>query len=205
MSGNAVLSAVATFFLYALTALCLQNAVFSRALGMSRLISLVDDTTDTIVFGILLTIVTVSSGIMFYCINKFWLADFEYAEYVRVLVMIACMGISFLLVFLAVVKLAPYAFVTKAAEALPVATFNCLVLGCLLITTNYKYSFFNTIAYNIGASAGFVLAVLLVTEGQRKLQNRDMPVAFKGLPSTLLFIAGLVLAVYGLSGYTFSS
>jgi hypothetical protein len=43
-----------------------------------------------------------------------------------------------------------------------------------------------------------------VTEGQRKLQNRSMPSAFKGLPATLLFLAGLSLAVFGLTGYTFS-
>lgn len=47
-----VLRACATFFLYAVAAMFAENAVFSRALGVSRLVKLVDDSTvDTLVFG----------------------------------------------------------------------------------------------------------------------------------------------------------
>ena len=64
---------------------------------------------------------------------------------------------------------------------------------------------FSTVCYSIGMGVGFVLSVLLVTEGQRKIQTSNTPVAFRGLPVTLLYIAGFALAVYGLLGYTFLS
>ena len=49
---------------------------------------------------------------------------------------------------------------------------------------------------------GYVLAVILVNEGQRKIQNRNLPAAFRGLPITLIYIGILALAVYGFTGHT---
>ena len=40
-----VLKALSVFFAYAVMAVFAQNAVFTRALGVSRLVKLVDDTT----------------------------------------------------------------------------------------------------------------------------------------------------------------
>ena len=78
------------------------------------------------------------------------------------------------------------------------------MLGTLILTTSRQLPLLGTIGFAIGTSIGYVLAVFLVTEGQRKLQNDDMPAAFKGLPATLLYLAGLAFAVYGLTGYSFS-
>ena len=47
-----VLKALSVFFAYAVMAVFAQNAVFTRALGVSRLVKLVDDTTvDSLTFG----------------------------------------------------------------------------------------------------------------------------------------------------------
>lgn len=205
-----LLTALSTFFLLALSAMTIQNIVFSRAFGVSRLISLIDDTTNTLIFGVLLTFVNLLSGVFFYIVNNYFLVllqeNYElWIPRVRPLAMIISMAIAFFTVFVLAVKFAPYEYVAKAASALPVATFNVTVIGVLLISTTTKYTILQVIAFGLGSSIGFVLAVLLVTEGQRKLQSKAMPSAFKGLPATLLFLAGLALAVYGLSGtsYTF--
>ena len=50
--------------------------------------------------------------------------------------------------------------------------------------------------------AVFVLAVLVVNEGQRKIQSRSLPAAFRGLPITLIYIGILALAIYGFTGHT---
>ena len=50
-----VLKALSVFFAYAVMAVFAKNAVFTRALGVSRLVKLVDDTTvDSLTFGALL-------------------------------------------------------------------------------------------------------------------------------------------------------
>ena len=203
---NDIIEVVLSFLILTITAMTIQNAVLSRALGVERLISLIDDTTNTIVFGVLLTIVTMMSSVFYYLLNMFLLSDLSYRNYLKPLAMVLCMGVAFMIVFMLTVKFAPYEHLAKAVSALPVAAFNCTVIGTLLIafSATRNYSISSTIAYGLGSSIGFMLAVLLVTEGQRKLQNRSVPSAFKGLPATLLFLAGLSMAIYGLTGHTFS-
>jgi len=204
--NDAILQALGGFFTLALVAVTVQNAVLTRALGISRLISLVDETTDTLIFGILLTSVTTLSSILYYLINLGFFRSFPSRTYFRPLVMVLCMGAAFFIIFVLTVKFAPYEYLAKSVASLPLASFNCTVIGTLVISesSSIGYSFFDTLAYGIGSSVGFVLAVLLVTEGQRQLKGRSIPSSFKGLPATLLFLAGLALAVYGLTGYTFS-
>ena len=58
-----VLQALASFFAYAVMAVFAQNAVFTRALGVSRVVKLVDDgTVDTVMFGSLLCAVQLISA-----------------------------------------------------------------------------------------------------------------------------------------------
>jgi Na+-translocating ferredoxin:NAD+ oxidoreductase RnfA subunit len=198
-----ILESVSAFFIVMLGALTLQNVVFARAFGVSRLMSLLDDTTDTVIFGALLSIVMTLGGVLFYFANRALRYSISYYSYIRPLVMVLCMGVAFFIVFVLTVKFAPYEYLAKAVSSLPVATFNCTVVGTLITSVSgaLNYSLASVIAFSLGSSVGFMLAVLLATEGQRRLQNRDMPSAFKGLPATLLFLGGLALAVYGLAGY----
>jgi len=190
--------------LLVLTAITVESAVFARALGLSRLISLVDDTTDTVVFSILLTVATTISGVLYYYAYSLFIEGVENEVYLRVFAVVLCMSVAFIIVFILAVKLMPYEYVGRAAEAMPAATFNCMVFGTVMLTVAERMSLGKTIIFGIGSSLGFTLAVLLVTEGQRKLQNRDIPAAFKGLPATLLYLAGLAIAMYGFTGRIFS-
>ena len=201
---NSVLSMLGQYFLLLITAITVENAVLSRALGVSRLISLMDDTTDTLVFSILLTLTTTLSGVGYFFVYTKLIHNHNYEIYLRTAAIIVCMSVAFMFVFVLAVKLMPYDLVGKAAEAMPGATFNCMVFGTVVLSISSSLNIWETIVFSIGSSIGFMIAVLLVTEGQRKLQNRDIPAAFKGLPATLLYLAGLAVAVYGLTGYTFS-
>lgn len=201
---NNILQMIGTYFILIVTAITVQNAVLARGLGISRLISLVDDTTDTVVFSVLLTATTTISGVLYYFLYNHVIAGQSGEFYIRTLAIVLCMSVAFLIVFVISVKLMPYDLVGKAAEAMPIATFNCMVFGTVVLSLSANLTLVETIIFSIGSSIGFTLAVLLVTEGQRKLQNRDIPAAFKGLPATLLYLAGLAVAVYGLTGYTFS-
>jgi len=106
-------------------------------------------------------------------------------------------------VFMLAVKLMPHALIEKAAEAMPLAAFNSAVFGSIFLSSP-GFNLVETIIFCAASSAGFTLAVFFVTEGQRKLQGREMPASFRGLPATLLYLSGLAMAVYGLTGHTFS-
>jgi len=201
---NNLAQTLGTYLLLVLTAITVESAVFSRALGLSRLISLVDDTTDTVVFSILLTATTTISGVLYHYVYALVIEGSENEIYLRVFAVVLCMSVAFLIVFILAVKLMPYEYVGRAAQAMPAAAFNCMVFGTVMLAVAERMSLSKTIVFSIGSSLGFTFAVLLVTEGQRKLQNRDIPAAFKGLPATLLYLAGLAIAVYGFTGRIFS-
>lgn len=199
-----VTNQLGNYLLLALTAITVENSVFARGLGVSRLISLVDDTTNTVIFSILLAATTTASGVLYNFIYSEVLEGMTNEIYLRPLAIVLCMSAAFLVIFVLAVKLMPYEHVSKAAAAMPVATFNCMVFGTIILSTSEKMTILQSIVFSVGSSVGFMLAILLVTEGQRKLQNRDIPAAFKGLPATLLYIAGLAIAVYGFTGRIFS-
>lgn len=47
-----------------------------------------------------------------------------------------------------------------------------------------------------------LLAVMLVTEADRRLRSEAIPEAFRGLPITLIYIGVLALAIYGFTGHS---
>ena len=200
-------SAILSFFVAMLIAATLQNVALVRSFGISRLISLIDDAVSMLIYGIMLTISMTLSGVFYYLCNQYLLPLLPETtrRLLRPMGLILCMALAFIVVFVLSVKFAPYQHISAVVSALPVATFNCTVVGILLIASSATtgYTLFDTIGFCIGSGIGFVLAVLLVTEGQRCLQNRRIPSAFKGLPATLLFLAGLAMAVYGLTGFRF--
>ena len=49
---------------------------------------------------------------------------------------------------------------------------------------------------------GYLLAVMLVTEADRRLRSEAIPEAFRGLPITLIYIGVLALAIYGFTGHS---
>ena len=198
-----VLRPVLAFFVYAVVAVAAQNAIFTRALGVSRLVKMVDDgSVELLKFGALLTFVQFLSSLLGYFVNRLLAgSSFAYKAAFQPLVLVLCSVVAFFVVLLGVALLGGRIAAKDYVELLPMATFNCCVLGTLLLTTLGGYTLAQTLAFSLGTSVGYVLAVLLVDEGQRKIQNRNLPATFRGLPITLLYIGILALAIYGFTGH----
>ena len=199
-----VLRPVLAFFVYAVVAVAAQNAIFTRALGVSRLVKMVDDgSVELLQFGALLTFVQFLSSLLGYFVNRLLAgSSFAYKAAFQPLVLVLCSVVAFFVVLLGVALLGGRSAAKDYVELLPMATFNCCVLGTLLLTTLGGYTLAQTLAFSLGTSVGYVLAVLLVDEGQRKIQNRNLPATFRGLPVTLVYIGILALAIYGFTGHT---
>ncbi|MDO5601691.1 MAG: Rnf-Nqr domain containing protein [Oscillospiraceae bacterium] len=197
-------SGLATFFVYALAAIFAQNAVFSRSLGVSRLLKLVDDPAmDTLLFSGLLCIVQVLSSMIGYGLNQLFLpwtlGDGRW--YLRPVLLVAATVITFFIVMFAVATIfKKRKSLTRVAAALPAATFNCCVLGTLLLMANKNYTLLQTLGFALGTAVGYMLAALLVAESQRTLHSRNLPQSFRGLPATLVYLGILALALYGFTG-----
>lgn len=74
-------------------------------------------------------------------------------------------------------------------------------LGTLLVIGNGTLGFGQSLLYGVGAGAGFLMAALLNHGLQVRLEHSDMPMVFRGMPSALLTLGLLSLAVFGLLGH----
>lgn len=204
-----VVQAIAQFVSYTVMALFAENIVFTRALGVSSLLRLVNDpSTNTWHLCGPVFFVQLAGAPLGWCAHNLffpWLRAYLPAwlpvAALRPLVYLLCAAVAMGVVW-ALLGLAPKNSRAAYREQLPVATFNCSILGTLLICANQNFSLLQTVAFGAGSGLGYLFAVLVVDEGRRRLQAKDVPVIFRGLPSSLIYIGILSLAIYGLVGHS---
>lgn len=192
--------------LVALNALFSQNAVLGRALGSSRLTKLVSDEDGDIgIFSALLLAVQVLAGMLSWAAVR-WVGPLlgPLRPHLRPLLLVVCVCIAFFAVFLFVVEVMPVARAKRVVKQLPIAAFNCCIMGTLLLTAGQSYTFLQTLAFSVGSSLGFSLAILMMMEGNARLKKADMPKSFRGLPATLVYLGILSLIIYGFTGHGLS-
>ncbi len=198
-----VVRACGIFFLYAVAAIFAENAVFSRALGVSRLVKLVEDSTvDTLTFGGLMCLIQLVAAPLAYGANQLIL-PLSWRGAIRPFVFVLCSAVAFFVV-LALLLLLMKEKARTMLSVLPMATFNSAVMGMLLVTATQNFTLLQTMGFALGSGVGYTMAVMVVTEGQRKMQGAPVPANFKGLPIRLIYIGILALAIYGFTGHRIS-
>ena len=190
---------IAQFFSMMLTALFIENIIFTRALGTSWMFYLVKRPKEIIRYTLMLMTVVTLSGIIGYPIRGL----IHNAEYRHVLVpamYIGVMSIVYIAIYFFVKKVIPGQF-EHFGMNLGVAVFNCAALGSLLIPSDARLDLISTIGYGIGMSLGFGFAVVIMGYGLTRLEYCRVPKAFRGVPIALIYLGLLSLAFYGLVGH----
>ncbi len=192
---------VGVFFSYAVLAIFAQNAVFTRSLGVSRLVQLVgDERTSSWWFALMLCITQVLVAPLAYFAGSF-IAPLPNRAPLRPVMYLTCIA-AVCLFELLVLKLAKGPRSGQLIRILPVAAVNSGVLGTVLVERTQSFTLEQSLGFGLGSGLGFLLAVMLVTEAQNRLRSRAIPEAFRGLPITLIYIGVLALAIYGFTGHS---
>ena len=197
-----VVSSSAVFFSYALLAIFAQNAVFTRALGVSRMVQLVgDDRTSSALFGMMLCITQVLVAPVAFLAGRF-IAPLDNRAQLRPLVYIASIAVVCVLehAVLWLAKGLPHR--SALLRIVPLAGLNSCVLGTVLVERTQSFTLEQSMGFGLGSGLGYLLAVMLVTEADRRLRSEAIPEAFRGLPITLVYIGVLALAIYGFTGHS---
>ena len=190
------------FFGYALLAIFAQNAVFTRALGVSRMVQLVgDDRTSSALFGMMLCITQVLVAPLAFAAGGV-IAPLENRAQLRPLVYVACIAAVCVAEHLVLWLLRGLPRRDQLLRIVPLAGLNSGVLGTVLVERTQSFTLIQSLGFGIGSGLGYVLAVLLVTEARHRLRSRAIPRAFRGLPITLVYIGVLALAIYGFTGHS---
>ena len=193
------MSYVFQFLSMMLTALFLENVVFTRALGTSWLFYLTKRPKEIIKYTLLLAAVTTASALIGYPLRG--LIHTGEMSHVLVPVMyIAVTAVVYVLVYFIVKKFLPQKF-ENLGMTLGAAVFNCASLGTLLVPANARFDLISTMGYSIGMSLGFGFAVVILGYGLTRLEYCRVPKIFKGVPIALIYLGLLSLAFYGLVGH----
>ena len=198
-----VVSSSAVFFSYALLAIFAQNAVFTRALGVSRMVQLVgDDRTSSALFGMMLCITQVLVAPAAFFAGRWFIAPLDNRAQLRPLVYIASIAVVCLAEHLVLWLLHSLPRRSQLLRIVPLAALNSGVLGTVLVERTQTFTLGQSLGFGLGSGIGYVLAVLLVTEARHRLRSKAIPKAFRGLPITLVYIGVLALAIYGFTGHS---
>ena len=192
-----VVNAWVVFFGYAVLAVFAQNAIFTRALGVSRLVQLVgDDRTSSWLFGLQLCITQVLVAPLAWYAGS-WIVPLENRAQLRPLAYVAAIAVVCTAeeLVLGLGRRLPIA--GKLLRIVPVAALN----SCVVERTQ-SFTLMQSLGFGLGSGVGYLLAVLLVTEAQHRLRSKAIPSAFRGLPITLVYIGVLALAIYGFTGHS---
>ena len=196
-----VVNTSVVFFGYALVAIFAQNAIFTRALGVSRLVQLVgDDRTSSWLFGMQLCITQVLVAPLAWYAGS-WIAPLAFRAQLRPLVYVLCIAVVCIAEQL-VLRITALPHKDALLRIVPLAGLNSCVLGTVLVERTQSFTLGQSLGFGLGSGAGYVLAVMLVTEARHRLRSRAIPAAFRGLPITLVYIGVLALAIYGFTGHS---
>ena len=199
--SNDVMQAVGVFFSYAVLAIFAQNAVFTRGLGVSRLVQLVgDERTSSGWFALLLCVTQVLVAPLAYFAGSF-IAPLPNRAQLRPVMYLTCIA-AVCLFELLVLKLAKGPRSGQLIRILPVAAVNSGVLGTVLVERTQSFTLEQSMGFGLGSGLGYLLAVMLVTEADHRLRSEAIPEAFRGLPITLVYVGVLALAIYGFTGHS---
>ena len=194
-----------SFFAYSILAIGAQNVIFSRGLGLSTGLRMINDPRkDTLYFCGALTFFQIVDSVLVYFVTpliyKSQLAD--YARFITPVVIVLCCAISYILVVFGIGMFLKKSTFKKIIHSLTSASINSAIVGTIILTLSRGMNLLETIGFGFGSSIGYLLAMLLISEGERKIRHDLVPENFKGLPVTIIYISVLALAIYGLTGHT---
>lgn len=202
---NQLMNSLVTFFSYAVLAIGAQNVIFTRGLGLSTGLRMINDPRkDTLYFcGALTGFQLINSILTYFLIPLIYVSPLAaYARFITPVVIVICCAISYIAVVFALSMAIKRSTFKKIIHSLTGASINSAILGTIILTLGRGFNLIETIGFGLGSSLGYLLAMLLISEGERKIRHDLVPENFRGLPVTLLYISVLALAIYGLTGNT---
>ncbi|WFB34304.1 RnfABCDGE type electron transport complex subunit A [Kiritimatiellota bacterium B12222] len=180
-----------------LNAFLINNFVLAMFLGLCPFLGVSGKIKTAGNMGVAVTFVMLVSSICAFGLNIL-LTRYQ-LEFLRLISYIAVIASAVQLVEMAVKRFSPSLF-RALGIFLPLITTNCAILGLALFQTAREYTFVQSLAFALGAGAGFTLALLLMAGLREKLDLADVPSIAKGAAMSLMIAGLLSLAFMGFAG-----
>lgn len=190
-----------SIFTILFTAALVNNFVLSQFMGICPFLG-VSKKVETAagMGGAVLFVITIAS-LCTSLLYNYLLIPFE-LEYLNTIVFILVIAALVQFVEMVLKKKMP-ALYKSLGVYLPLITTNCAVLGVALLSVQNEYNVLESVINGIGASIGFLIAIVLMAGIREKLENSNIPEAFKGTPIVLITAGLMAIAFCGFGGVGF--
>lgn len=185
-------------FVIFLSAMLVNNFVLARFLGICSFFGISKKVETSIGMGLAVTFVMTMASIISYIVFHFILVPLElkYLYNVAFILVIAAL-VQF--VEMVIKKFSPGLYKAMGIF-LPLITTNCIILGVAVINMNENYTILESIANGLGASLGYMLAIVLFAGIRERIERSNVPEVLKGLPITLITAGLMSIAFLGFNG-----
>jgi len=183
-----------------INAFLMNNFVLALFLGICPFLGVSGKLQTAWYMGLATTLVMLVSSMCAYFINIFLVA-FD-IEFLRLISYIAVIASAVQLIEMSMKRLSPSLF-RALGIFLPLITTNCAILGLALFQTAKEYNFLQSLAYSLGAGAGFILAIVLMAGLREKLDLANVPTVSQGAALSLMLAGLLSLTFMGFAGLDF--
>lgn len=184
--------------LIAIAAVFVENFVLSKFLGICPFLGVSKKTSTALgMGGALIFVITISSAVT-WAVNEYLLKPYE-LSYLQTIAFILVIAALVQLVETVLRKIMPTLY-DALGIYLPLITTNCAVLGSALLIMEREYTLLNAVVFGFSSAVGFTLALILFSGVRERIETNDIPMAFQGLPITLIAAALVSVAFIGFQG-----
>jgi electron transport complex protein RnfA len=175
-----------------------DNLVLSKFLGICPFLGVSKKMDSAIGMSIAVISVMVLATAVTWPIYTYLLSAYG-IEYLQTIVFILVIASLVQLIEMALKKYIP-SLHQSLGVYLPLITTNCAVLGIAILNIDNEYTFLQSMMNAFGGGLGFLVAMVLFSGVRRHLEGCDIPLTFRGIPSTLIAASILAISFMGFTG-----
>lgn len=184
-----------------IAALLADNLLLTKLFGIESFFGATQKTSVAVLYGVLVTSVTVSAGAVSLLFYNFVLKPFNIGFFKT---FATVMIVSLFICIVQLVITSVYKNEDSDTEnVLPLISSNCVILGSVLLCIENGLSFGMSFIYLLFAGLGFTLSMLVFSSVQKRLTVTDVPECFRGIPILLVSCALAAMAFAGFFGISF--
>lgn len=182
----------------ALYAMVIQNFIFTGGYGASEAVRMAAKPKQLYPMTFFITLFSTSVSVICVLLEPI---DFikRQGAIGHAIEFVAVLSVIYIIVL--TVSAAVFRAKDRTIRRIGIAAFNTLVIAVPFINYRAVFTISEAVGSGIGSGFAFVIAVLLINVGLRRLdRNPNIPEAFKGTPAIFIYVSILSLAFSGFAG-----
>lgn len=182
-----------------LSSIFINNIIFTKIIGLLAFFEETKKIKSAFSIGITTTIVITFSSVISWIVNKNILIPFNIEPLETILYVIIIIFVGFVLNRIArILKLTHYSPLSDIGIIA-----NSTVLGVILINTQNNLNFIENLLTSLFLGIGYLLALLISAGINERLEETEVPEAFKGIPISMIsmgIVAMIFMGFFGIKG-----